>query len=492
MPCCGGASVPMSETPSTAPELKQASFVALGAAVLGAIVIPDLPAGLSVVLVATLTSVAVLIAGGRELGRFGLTAGAIAFVLMTNFLFRTAGWVLALDVLAALGLGVVAVTRPESWREVVRAGIEALSRFPAGLGFSVRPVTGVVANVPRDRAALIGRGVLIGLAVTLVFGGLFASADQAFASIAREAVVPSVDLGLLPVRVLVGLVVAATTGALALLARQPLAAGGTWAPFGPEARARRKLDPIEWLPAVVLLDAVFGLFVAVQIAVLFGDHHHVLATEGLTYAEYARQGFFQLLAVVGLTIGVIAAVVNLGDVSSPTMRRVARISLGVLAALTSVVLMSAHFRLALYEDAYGLTRLRLLVHAAILWLALVLLLVVVAGALWRARWIPRTLLLVIAAGLLWLNAINPDAFIAKRNIDRYEATGRIDPNYLGTLSDDAVPALATLDEPLRSCVLGIRAARTVESPSVWAFNLSRERAHAILQPVLASRETCPK
>lgn len=482
----------MSDAPGAGIELKRATLVALGAAILGAMLIPGQPAGLNIVLVTVLTSTAVLVGGGWELGRFGLAAGASAFLLMTNFVVRTAEWVLALDALGALVLGVVAITRPQTWHEVIRACIEALGRLPAGLGFTARPVTGVARNLAPGRALLIGRGVLAGLALTIVFGGLLASADQAFASIARDAVLPRVDLSLLPARVIIGLVVAAGTGALVLLIRHPLSVRGTWVSFGPESVARRKLNAIEWLPGIILLDLVFGLFVAVQIAVLFGDHRHVLVTEGLTYAQYARQGFFQLLAVVGLTIGVIAAVVNFGDLSSTRMRRVARLSLGVLCALTFVILMSAHFRLALYEEAYGLTRLRLLVHATIVWFAVLLVLIAVAGAFWRALWIPRTVLLLTAAGLLCLNVVNPDAVIAQRNIDRYEETGRIDPFYLGGLSHDAVPVLATLEEPMRSCVLGIKAARTSDGSSLSAFNFSRERAREILRSVQAPTESCPR
>ena len=51
-----------------------------------------------------------------------------------------------------------------------------------------------------------------------------------------------------------------------------------------------------------VLDALFLAFVAVQATVLFGGHAHVLETEGLTYAEYARQGFWQLLWVSALTL----------------------------------------------------------------------------------------------------------------------------------------------------------------------------------------------
>lgn len=249
MPSDSGASFTVTDA-LDGTELRRASFVALGAAILAATMTPGHPAGLNVVLVTVLTSIAVLIGGGWQLGLFGLTAGAVALLLMTNFVVRTAEWVLALDALAALVLGVVAVTRPETWREVTRAGMEALGRLPAGLGLTARPVTGAVRVAP-GRALLIGRGVLVGLALTFVFGALLVSADQAFASIARDAVLPRLDLMLLPARVIVGLVVAAATGALVLLVRHPLSDRGVWVAFGSAPAPRRKLHAIEWLPGII-------------------------------------------------------------------------------------------------------------------------------------------------------------------------------------------------------------------------------------------------
>ncbi len=77
-------------------------------------------------------------------------------------------------------------------------------------------------------------------------------------------------------------------------------------------------------------------------------------------------------------------------------------------------------------------------------------------------------------GLLGIAAINPDAWIARHNIERYEETGKVDVDYLATLSDDAVPVLATaLPEPLRSQALD---GRTPADDDWLAWNLGRWRA----------------
>ncbi|HWL64609.1 MAG TPA: DUF4173 domain-containing protein, partial [Actinomycetota bacterium] len=202
---------------------------------------------------------------------------------------------------------------------------------------------------------------------------------------------------------------------------------------------------------------------------------------GLTYSEYARQGFFQLLAVAVITSGVIAAVVRLADLSDTSMRRVARWSLGLLCALTLIVLLSASVRLSLYEEAFGFTRLRLLVHATIAGLAIVFVMIFVAGAIWNGRWLTRGVFLLTGVGLVAFNLINPDLFIAQRNLERARTTGVLDTVYLAGLSEDAVPALATMSDLYPAC-----AVVEDDNAAVWSFNLSRWEAEKLLSNLAPS------
>ena len=143
-----------------------------------------------------------------------------------------------------------------------------------------------------------------------------------------------------------------------------------------------------------------------------------------------------------MTFAVIGAVWKLAAVRTRRDGVVVRVLLGALVCLTLVIVVSAFHRLRLYEDAFGLTRLRLLTETTALWLGCMLALVGAAGALApvRARLAPAAVL-VTTAGLLAFSLGNPDRRIAERNIDRWEATGRLDVSYLASLSADAVPAL---------------------------------------------------
>jgi hypothetical protein len=137
-----------------------------------------------------------------------------------------------------------------------------------------------------------------------------------------------------------------------------------------------------------------------------------------------------------------------------------------------------------YQEAYGFTRLRLLVDVFEGWLGLLVLGVMVAGLTLRAAWLPRAALLSGAVMLLLLAAVNPDAWIAQHNMDRYDETGKIDWYYLQDLSADAVPVLATLPDQQVECAL---AGHELGDDDWLEWNLGRQRAEPFLRPSRVER-----
>ena len=155
--------------------------------------------------------------------------------------------------------------------------------------------------------------------------------------------------------------------------------------------------------------------------------------------------------------------------------------------LTLVVVASALYRMHVYQEAYGFTRLRLLVDVFEGWLGLLVLGVLVSGVTLRAAWLPRAALLGGAALVLGLALLNPDAWIAEHNLDRYAETGKVDWGYLRNLSDDAVPVLATVPDADRACALTGRE----DADDDWLeWNLGRHRAGPYLDDV-SSRAGVP-
>jgi hypothetical protein len=394
---------------------------------------------------------------------------------------RAAAWVWIPSVIGTAMLASLAAGGGRSGRQVLAGLTLALRRPLLGAAAVLAPLGRAAGRADGSRVRPVARGGLLAAALLAVFVPLFTAADAAFAELVDRALPSDVAVDDPVARVFALLAVAAFGGALAV-AR---AAGP--APAG--APGRPRLARAEWLLPLASLVALFAAFVAVQLAVLFGGHDHVLRTAGLSYADYAHQGYGQLMVAAMLTLAVIAGACRWARLAGRREERLLRALLVALCALCLVVLASALRRLGLYEQAYGYTRLRLLADVNILWLGAVLVLVVAALASGRAAWLARAIVLVSAAGALAFALANPDGRIASRNVDRYLDGGRIDGYYLTTLSADAAPALTRLRYP--GCVAGRIRAGLRESDGVLGANVARSRARRALGGLAAPGRGCP-
>lgn len=279
--------------------------------------------------------------------------------------------------------------------------------------------------------AAVARGALLAVPVVAVLGVLLATADPVFASWFRIDGVGDLALH----AVLLGIGAWAGGGLLRM--------ASAVAP-GPLPMTARRLGFVESFTVLGALVVLYAAFAAAQLVALAGGADKVLETSGLTYAEYARSGFFQLLVAATVTLGIILAVRAAADLSTPGRRRGFVALAEAAAALTLVIVVVAVRRLHLYEQAYGLTLARLIATVFALWVGtvFVLLAVSLAGVHQRRRWLVPAAIATGLVGVLALNVVNPERLVVARNIDRYERTGKLDVGHLAGLSDDAVPALA--------------------------------------------------
>ena len=158
-----------------------------------------------------------------------------------------------------------------------------------------------------------------------------------------------------------------------------------------------------------------------------------------------------------------------------------RVLLGSLCLLTLAVVASALYRMSLYQEAYGYTVLRLFVDGFELWLGLVVVLVLVAGVRLSGRWLARAVLVSAAVFTLVFVAMNPDAWVAQRNIDRFEAGRSLDvllPVHPERRCDPD-PGRHLPDEVIRCMVAARYDMRPWDDPLAW--NLGRHRAQAVLE-----------
>ncbi|WP_203733129.1 DUF4153 domain-containing protein [Paractinoplanes durhamensis] len=447
-----------------------AGIVALGVSA----IVPDRPSGAPAALVTRPTS-------KRRLDRYAWAAATVALIAVGTF--RSAGWLFALCLVTAVLTGALALAGGESLRSIAAgATMPPLAAFRSvrWLGQGAARLRGKAEEAANVRVAAT---VAVSIALLTVFGALFASADAAFAG-ALSHLSPDVSAPTVVRWVFVFVIAGLALGGAAFLRAAP-----------PDLRTLdgtegRKVARFEWAVPLGLLVLLFAGFVTVQLTVLFGGNRHVLETDGLTYAQYARGGFWQLCVVTGLTLVVLAGAARWAPREKPADRLLLRIVLGTLSVLTLVIVGSSLHRMNLYADTYGLTRLRLLVALCEAWFGLVLLLVLVAGLRIRAPWLPRVAIAAGVLALLGLAAANPDRVIAEHNI-RQDRT--VDLVYLGQLSPDAVPGLADLDPARRECVLGQLRNTMDRNPDDWrGWNLGRAQARKIIARDLSGLPyTCP-
>ena len=390
------------------------------------------------------------------------TAGALAWRYPATLPLATA-WPAGVAVLAAAGLawrdssvlklvdfGICAaattwvlwrVRGVSFWKGGVfeQGGRLVLGGLAAGLGYlplflAPSPWPAPTSGGWGGRVRAVATGMVLAVPLLVVFSALLASADAVFASGLRRLV--HIDFARVMSHVVPATICAWITG------------GWLVGLFFTERLKAPSLGLPQWLRlgrtevgiALGLVNLLFLAFVLVQFRFLFGGADLVAVTPGLTYAEYARSGFFELVAVAVLAVPVLlVADWALGDAP----RRSYRLQAGAMILFLVVILASAFHRMRLYQAEYGWTEQRFYVVVFMLWLTVVLgwfVATVLTGR--RAVFVSGAAAagLVLVAGL---HVLNPDAWIVRQNLAqaRTGAGQPFDGRYAASLSADAFPVL---------------------------------------------------
>ena len=393
----------------------------------------------------------------------------------------------------------LAVTR-RSATAVMAMGVWVLQRVIVGTAWALSAGRPAESDGPRQLPTWFGpvaRGLVLAIPLVLIFAVLFASADPIFNRGFEDVMNFDIDLGDLPGRIVFALSVAWLAAGLLSIASSGLpelerSSLGAAVRTGSLAR-ERLLGTTEALVVLVAIDLIVGLFVALQLAYLFGGLD-TLEAAGMKYSDYARRGYFELVAAAALAGGILVALEY-----EVTRRSRSYMALAIgLVALTIVVLASAALRLKLYQDAYGWTELRLYVAVSIAAMALTLATLAAFLATDRTRWLGHAMVVIGLVSLIALNVLAPAAFVAERNVARVidpslvppDGEVSLDADYLAVLPDDAIPALVAalprLPDGERYRVLQLLKARRTDLvlepayTSPFAWNLGRQRARDAL------------
>ncbi|MFC8684224.1 DUF4153 domain-containing protein [Brevibacillus porteri] len=242
-------------------------------------------------------------------------------------------------------------------------------------------------------------------------------------------------------------------------------------------------DGVILVTILAIINMVYAAFTYIQISYLFSGAKRVLPDE-LTYAEYARNGFNELVTVTVINFLILLCTMHFASRAKPMLYRIIQVLLSMLTICTGFMLVSAYFRLSLYEDAYGYTHTRLLAHVFMIFLFV--LFIIALLKIWRDSFsLIKYYAILTLVSYVILNYINMDVIIAKNNVQRYHATGHIDIEYLSELSYDAIPVVMELvrDKKVEERFMEMLQERKeilYEDNSWQSFNLSEYRAKAYL------------
>lgn len=187
------------------------------------------------------------------------------------------------------------------------------------------------------------------------------------------------------------------------------------------------------------VNVLFFVFILIQFMYLFGGES-IMVSQGFTYAEYARRGFFELLAVAVISFVLLLTTEKCIVKKEKNHSNGFKIISSILVAQVFFIVFSSCFRLSLYINSYGFTVARLYAYSFMIFLVTAFcLLLYKIYTLQQNKTFTFGIFILVILFFVGMNLLNPDSFVAKRNIERFMFTDKIDVLYLSMLSYDAIP-----------------------------------------------------
>ncbi len=411
--------------------------------------------------------------GGRGTTQRNLLLGG-TMLAAAGMAWRDAEVLYAFDLLSVLCMGALTVwygsigdvrslTVFETLRAIPLALINALGGTVGVLERAQATDDGRKSDAGTVRALIIG--TILALPPLVVVTSLLASSDKIFDSML------SATMNFLAVD---GLQHAIVAFVLAWTA-----AGWLRAALGDPIRApitQVRPPALAFTTVSVGLYALIGilaLFLATQARVLFGGAAFLMATQGLTVANYAREGFFQLVVASGVVLATLVAADWLLDTQDAVGRRRYRLAGAVLVALVGALLVSAVVRMSLYVTEFGLSIDRAVASAVMVWVVAALVAFTTTIVRDRSQHFAPVTLVATVGWVALLNLVNLEGVVVRVNAARAAQGQPFDAEYHATLSADALPALRAA-----AVHLNVADCQALEQHMrrTWEERLSRARA----------------
>lgn len=347
--------------------------------------------------------------------------------------------------------------------------------FRVTLGYTFGNIAGTYSSLGKKRSedskksgtfvkVLIGIGIALPVMLVLII--LLSVADPAFGDVIGK-IFDFINFNIINE---IGVVILAVPMTLLLFPYIMTLRSG-YAPERSKGELKRWCDPT--VAAIVSFAAslVYILFIIVEIKYLFVGN--VLPEGFASFAEYARQGVFELCFATVLTFAAVIffTVFAKKDENGKTSLLL-RVALSLVTVCSMVVVISAFYRLCCDVYYFGLTVNRIFAFVFTAFLAVSLLILLCK------QWVEKLPVAssVVAVGICLLTVFSccgADRICAEYNVDRYLRDGtKIDMNYIAELDYSAAPAVEKLynnakDEKIKEQALGLIAYYYYNGGEVW-------------------------
>lgn len=403
---------------------------------------------------------------------------AISYVLYANPIFNLLNFIV-IPILVLTHTVLVTSPKSLSWHSIAMISLlkkkiyQTIKRCNVTFAITGRKVKRNMDESTYRTGKKIGIGILISLPLLFVITFLLSAADAKFGQLLSSIPQKMINLNFEYIwrGIKIFMMAIIFFCYLKVVAKKTVLIGL------PAEKQEKHWDTIIVTTILIFMNITYLLFTIVQFQYFFSG----TLEEGLSYSEYARRGFFELMLV-----SVINYVVLISAVMKNKQSIIIKVLLTMLIGFTGVMLVSAFLRLSMYEEAYGFTYLRVLVHSFMIYLLIVFVFTLVKTWINRLS-LTRFYLLSSLLFYIGLNIVGIDNMIVSKNIERYEQTGKLDIGYLRGLSYSVIPELVDLYEEnpnipgLKQLLDEKESKLTTEKQSWQSYNLPREHAKKVLQ-----------
>ncbi len=219
---------------------------------------------------------------------------------------------------------------------------------------------------------------------------------------------------------------------------------------------KKGFDAIKILPQTTALTAVLPILFVYVIYFISQWKYYIsgftgILPEDFSYAEYARQGFFQLCAVSVMNLIIIVSIVIFMKRSNKISATVLKILTSVFCVFTLILISTAIAKLVMYIDCYGLTQKRIYAMWLMIVIASIYIIVALSQFVSRIKAVTTSISVCIILFTV-LSLCNINGIIAEYNTDRYinGTLDTVDLYAMQQLEDSAIPSLVRLAEELEA------------------------------------------